>query len=260
MNALNSYFKSVGRYKLLSREEEQEIAKKIEKGDKHAHSLMVQSNLRLAISIAKKYQNRGCSLEDLIQEANIGLIKAVDRFEWRKGFKFSTYASWWIRQAVSRHIASHSRTIRMPAHASGLMFKIMQLQKEYMEEFETAPTPEEIAEILGVSVDVVKTTMTSGRPTVSLDTPIGDDSSGGRKLEDVIPDTKSFSPIEAIDREKMISAVRDALSSLSPREEKIVRLRFGITEDEKDYIQYGITQSEVDVLEIRTKTEQQGVK
>lgn len=253
MSALDHYFKNVGKHNLLTREEERSLAQRIEKGDDLARQHMVQANLRLAISIAKRYQNRGCSLEDLIQEANIGLIKAVERFEWRKGFKFSTYASWWIRQAVSRHVTSHSRTIRMPAHASGLMYKIIKLQKEYAREFDAQPTPEEIAEILDVSVDMVKTTMESGRPTISLSTPVGDAADSTRTLEEVIPDTDSFDPIEAIDHEKMVDIVREAMSSLSPREEKIVRLRFGLSEDDTDDEAFGISQDELAELDRRAR-------
>ena len=123
-NVLNYYFKDVSRYDLLTREEEITLSQAIEKGDKLARDRMIQSNLRLAISIAKKYSKMGCPLEDLIQESNIGLMKAVDRFDWRRGFKFSTYASWWIKQSVSRHLTSHKSTVRVPAHASGLIWKI----------------------------------------------------------------------------------------------------------------------------------------
>jgi len=251
VSALDNYFKSVGKHKLLTREEERSLAQRIESGDELARQHMVQANLRLAISIAKKYQNRGCSLEDLIQEANIGLIKAVERFEWRKGFKFSTYASWWIRQSVSRHVTSHSRTIRMPAHASGLMFKIIKLQKEYASEFDAMPSPEELAELLGVSVEMVKTTLESGKPTVSLSNPIGDDGSNSRKLEDVIPDEEAYDPIDLIDHEKMVAIVREALGVLSAREEKIVRLRFGLIEEDDDHENFGITKKEIEQLNDR---------
>ena len=133
--SIDAYFKQVGRSKLLTREEEVSLSKRIEKGDELARAKMIESNLRLAISIAKKYHKSGCSMEDLIQESNIGLMKAVEKFDWRRGFKFSTYASWWIKQSVRRHIASHRSAVRVPAHASSLIYKVNQVIKEYEEEF-----------------------------------------------------------------------------------------------------------------------------
>lgn len=255
MGTLDNYFKGVGRTNLLTREEEVSLAQRIEKGDAEARSHMIEANLRLAISIAKKYQNRGCNLEDLIQEANIGLMKAVERFEWQRGFKFSTYASWWIRQAVSRHVSSHSRTIRVPAHASGLSYKIRQLQEEYMQEFDVSPTNEEIAEILNVSVDLVEAAISSGQATISLHTEVGDKEKGGKTLQDVIPDPNADDPIETMDRQRMVGIVREALLTLTPREEKIVRLRFGVDEDDKDHNSFGISADELAELDRRSKGE-----
>tara|TARA_R110002126_G_scaffold47318_12_gene132520 strand:- start:3127 stop:3915 length:789 start_codon:yes stop_codon:yes gene_type:complete len=261
MGQLDSYFRNVGKTKLLSRAQEVTLAQKIEKGDQHARDHMVNANLRLAISIAKRYQNRGCSLEDLIQEANIGLMKAVERFEWQRGFKFSTYASWWIRQAVSRHVTSHSRTIRVPAHASGLSYKIRNLQKEYSEEFGVQPTNEEIAEILEVSVNIVEAAISSGRMTISLNAEIGDSEKGGTKtLQDVIADPNSDDPIETMDKAKMIKIVSAALSTLTPREEKIVRLRFGLEEDGKNHDKFGISKDEIDELNRREIDAKKGLK
>jgi RNA polymerase primary sigma factor len=216
---------------------------------------MVQANLRLAISIAKKYQNRGCSLEDLIQEANVGLIKAVERFEWRKGFKFSTYATWWIRQAVSRHVTSHSRTIRLPAHAAGLLGKISELQREYNKTFGIPPTHAEIAEILDVSEDIVKTTLTAAGPTISICTPVNRNDTGSRTLEEVIPDPVQIDHIGDFDHVRLIEVVREALLTLTPREEKIVRLRFGLSEDERDHESFGITSDEIAELDRRLEEE-----
>lgn len=255
VGTLDQYFRGVGKTSLLSREEEVTLAQRIENGDAVARQHMVEANLRLAISIAKKYQNRGCSLEDLIQEANIGLMKAVERFEWRKGFKFSTYASWWIKQAVSRHVSSNSRTIRVPAHASGLARKIRELQKEYSEEFGHTPSNEEIAEILEVSVSIIEAAISSTRGTISLHTEIGDGERGDKILQDIIPDPNAEDPVETMDRVKMVGIVRDALASLSPREEKIVRLRFGLDEDETDHIQFGISEDELAELDKRASEE-----
>ena len=143
--ALQEYFSKVGKYPLLSREEEVTLAKKIEAGDPRAKNKMIESNLRLAISIAKKYQQKGCSLEDLIQESNMGLMKAVERFDWRKGFKFSTYAYWWIKQSVRTHIASQASDIKLPAHTRNLLYKMNQLIREYEDEFDQKPALEDVA-------------------------------------------------------------------------------------------------------------------
>lgn len=152
---LDSYFESVGNHALLTREEEVELAKAIENGDARARNRMIEANLRLAISIAKKFRDKGCSFEDLIQESNLGLIRAVDRFDWRKGFKFSTYAVWWIRQAVQSHVAGQSGAIKMPTSARGIMYKAQKFREEYSEEFGCEPTPEEVATAVGVPTDTL---------------------------------------------------------------------------------------------------------
>ena len=209
---------------------------------------MVASNLRLAISIARKYQNKGIDLDDLIQEANIGLIKAVERFEWKRGFKFSTYASWWIKQSVTRHLASHARTIRLPAHASGLLARVAEVRREYAEEFGVQPTDAEVAEILGVSVSVIEASMTAGKVSLSLHTPIGSsDGSAPRLLKDIIPDDTIDDPGDVMDRVEMTERVRSALSTLTDREEKILRLRFGISEDSKSQ-DYPISKEEIESI------------
>ena len=231
-NVLSSYFKDVSRYDLLTREEEITLSQAIENGDLHARDKMIQCNLRLAISIAKRYSRMGCPLEDLIQESNIGLMKAVDRFDWRRGFKFSTYASWWIRQSVSRHLSSHKSTVRVPAHASGLIWKIKKISREYENEFHHIPTIEEIADLLGVTEASIKLSLESAaiQNSISLDAALGDEQ-GGRRFEEIISDDSSASPDDLIDRQKTLKIIKKSLSKLSPREEKILRLRFGIYED-----------------------------
>jgi RNA polymerase primary sigma factor len=231
-NVLNYYFKDVSRYDLLTREEEITLSQAIEKGDKLARDRMIQSNLRLAISIAKKYSKMGCPLEDLIQESNIGLMKAVDRFDWRRGFKFSTYASWWIKQSVSRHLTSHKSTVRVPAHASGLIWKIKKICREYEDEFRHQPTISEIADLLGVTESMIKLSLESAaiQNSISLDAALGDEKNG-RRFEEIISDTDSESPDDLIDRQKTLNIIKNSLAKLSPREEKILRLRFGIYED-----------------------------
>ena len=179
---LDTYFKSVGSRPLLTRQQEVDLAKKIEQGDSYARQVMIESNLRLAISIAKKYAKYGSNLEDLIQESNIGLIKAVEKFDWRKGFKFSTYACWWIKQSVIRHLTSDSTILKVPSHTLSNARKIYSVIKEYNEEFDIDPTEEEIAEILGLSIKNVKNAIASikARHVGSIDEKIGDE---GNKLK-----------------------------------------------------------------------------
>jgi RNA polymerase primary sigma factor len=254
-DTLSTFFKDVGKTKLLTREEEVTLSKRIEKGDRQARDHMISANIRLAISIAKKYQNRGCPLEDLIQEANIGLMKAVDRFDWRRGFKFSTYGCWWIKQSVMRHIASNSNSIRLPSHAKGMLWKMKRFAAEFEEEFGVPPSQPELAELLGVSLDTMRAIIDAASTPVSLDSSISySGSSGpsaGRKLSDVIPDANAKHPSEKLDEEKITEVVRQALGSLSDREEKILRLRFGIYEDPEDHKGFPITNRELDSIKKR---------
>ncbi len=256
---LQQFFKQVGRRDLLTREEEIELSQRIELGDRRARDKMIQANLRLAISIAKKYQDKGCDLSDLIQESSVGLIKAVDRFDWRRGFKFSTYACWWIKQSVRRHIADQSGLIKLPSHTKNMMWKIKQTVQEYEEEFKQQPTNQELAALLGVSEDVIESTISCSMSSVSsLDTVVsynGDESS--RQLSDTIVDPQIADPGEVLDRQKTMEIIRSALSSLSPREEKIMRLRFGIVEPENDHVNFPIT---TDQLRVMQKAKQQEVE
>ena len=227
---LNRYFKEVGRHKLLTKAEEVALAKRIEKGDQFARQKMIESNLRLAVSIAKKYYYSGCNLEDLIQESNIGLMKAVEKFDWRKGFKFSTYACWWIRQAVTRHISTQKNTVRIPAHATSLSIKISEMINEYQEEFGTIPDNAEISAILGVSENLVAAVKESLnlKYLISIDKPIGED--GNRTIKDIIPDRSTQTIDERLDNEKLHQLIKDSLKFLSKREEQVLRLRFGFDE------------------------------
>lgn len=250
MTSLNRYFRGVGQTRLLTRDEEVALAQRVEKGDLEAKRLMVESNLKLAISIAKKYQDRGCDFEDLIQEANMGLLKAVERFQWRLGFKFSTYASWWIRQSVSRHISTHSRTIKMPSHASGLLKRIYDLQQEHMREFGTSLTAEEISEILNVSLNIVEAAISAGRATVSLHAEVGD-GENQRLIQDTIPDPNVREPDDDIDRIRFTRSLHEILKMLTPREEKMIRLRFGLASDPTDHRNFPISRSEIEDLNRR---------
>ena len=244
MNIINAYFKDVSRGKLLTREQEVELSKRIEKGDTEARRIMIESNLRLAVSIAKKYYRSGCSMEDLIQESNIGLMKAVEKFDWRRGFKFSTYASWWIKQSVSRYISSHRNTIKIPAHASSLSYKIKNLLSEYESEFKQQPNVSEISEILGVTEKMVHASIASMKfqNTISFDATRGDEND--RKILETIPDENHLSPDVIIDREKISVIISSCLSKLSQREEQVVRLRFGLSEVE-DYENFNLTKEEI---------------
>jgi len=250
---LEGFFKQVGKTDLLTRDQEIELSKLIETGDKRARDKMIRANLRLAISIAKQYQNKGCDMEDLIQESSLGLIKAIDRFDWRRGFKFSTYACWWIKQSVRRHIASHSASFKLPAYAKNMMFKIQQVVAEYEEEFGERPTQEEIAEALGVSPDMITAMIDCAMPTVSIDKQLSTSADGSSKtLRDMLPDS-SDSIDDVLDRQKIIAAIRKALGSLTPREEQIVRLRFGISEEDDAQDAFPISDSEYGELVARKK-------
>jgi RNA polymerase primary sigma factor len=229
-DSLDQYFKQIATGKLLTHQQEIELSQRIEAGDSNARRIMIESNLRLAISIAKKYQRSGCNLEDLIQESNVGLIKAVDRFDWRRGFKFSTYASWWIKQAVRRHVTDSMSDVRMPSHAVSLAYKISNFIRDYEEEFNNKPSNAEIAEMLGVTEDAVTESLynTGLTSTISLDTPVSDDSD--RTLMETIVDDRGTHIDELLDRARVFDIVKRCMHLLSPREEQVLRLRFGITD------------------------------
>jgi RNA polymerase primary sigma factor len=250
-DTLGRFFNEVGKHTLLTREEEISLAQRIEAGDKYARDKMVQSNLRLAVSIAKGYMNKGASFEDLIQESNIGLIKAVDRFDWRLGFKFSTYATWWIRQSVRRHVTHQSCNIRMPASANAFYYRAKMMIQDYTKEFCIPPSDKEVAEFMGVSLDKYLALMNTYRSTISLDSPAISGEADGPRLHETLPDNDNVDPIAAMDREKIIAIVREALANLSPREEKVLRLRYGITEEPTNHTDFPITVDEVNALNAR---------
>ena len=228
---LKTYFEAVGRTPLLTRQEEVELSKRIESGDQRARDKMIRANIRLAVSVAKKYANKGCDLEDLIQESSLGLIKAVDRFDWRKGFKFSTYAYWWIKQSVRQHIAAQSGSIKLPAYARGTLFKMRQLAEEYEEEFGVAPTQQEVADLLGTSLNTLQSLIKSATATVSLDgSAFQSDPESNKSMHEMLIDDSLPDMDNEIDKNYLANVVRDALTNLSPREETVLRLRFGISE------------------------------
>jgi RNA polymerase primary sigma factor len=237
-NTLNTYFKSIKGIPLLTHQQEIELAKRIEKGDIAAKKKMIRSNLRLAISVVKKYAKYGANIEDLIQESNLGLIKAVEKFDWRKGFKFSTYATWWIKQAATRYLTANNSILNVPSHTIALSRKVLSTMKEYQEEFNSDPTVEELSDLLQVSQKHVLQALESlkTRHISSIDMPTSDENS--RTLADVIPD-KAESIETLMDNEILKKNIVKAFKSLSKREEIVLRLRFGISEvldDDKNIV------------------------
>ncbi|MBR3335138.1 MAG: RNA polymerase sigma factor RpoD [Clostridia bacterium] len=220
------YLKEIGKVPLLTAEEEIEIAKQLEAGDEGAKQKLAEANLRLVVSIAKRYVGRGMLFLDLIQEGNLGLIKAVEKFDYRKGFKFSTYATWWIRQAITRAIADQARTIRIPVHMVETINKLIRISRQLLQEYGREPTPEEIAKEMGISETKVREIIKIAQEPVSLETPIGEEEDS--HLGDFIPDEDAPAPAEAASFALMKEQLMDVLDTLTPREEKVLRLRFGL--------------------------------
>ena len=220
------YLKEIGRVPLLSSEEEIDLANRIADGDVQAKQRLSEANLRLVVSIAKRYLGRGMQFLDLIQEGNLGLIKAVDKFDYTKGFKFSTYATWWIRQAITRAIADQARTIRIPVHMVETINKVKKVQSQLLHQNGHEPTPDEIAEELDLPVDKVREIMRVAQEPVSLETPIGEEEDS--HLGDFIPDDGAPAPADAASHTMLREQLSDVLSTLTPREEKVLRLRFGL--------------------------------
>lgn len=220
------YLKEIGRVPLLSSEEEIDLAIRIANGDVQAKQRLSEANLRLVVSIAKRYLGRGMQFLDLIQEGNLGLIKAVDKFDYTKGFKFSTYATWWIRQAITRAIADQARTIRIPVHMVETINKVKKVQSQLLHQNGHEPTPDEIADELDLPVDKVRGIMRVAQEPVSLETPIGEEEDS--HLGDFIPDDGAPAPADAASHTMLREQLSDVLSTLTPREEKVLRLRFGL--------------------------------
>ena len=220
------YLKEIGKVPLLSSEEEIELAQKIEEGSQYAKKKLAEANLRLVVSIAKRYVGRGMLFLDLIQEGNLGLIKAVEKFDYRKGYKFSTYATWWIRQAITRAIADQARTIRIPVHMVETINKLIRVQRQLLQELGRDPFPEEISKVMDLPVEKVREIQKIAQEPVSLETPIGEEEDS--HLGDFIPDDEAPAPAEAAAFTMLKEQLINVLDTLTPREEKVLRLRFGL--------------------------------
>ena len=220
------YLKEIGKVPLLSADEEIELAKKMEKGDEEAKKKLCEANLRLVVSIAKRYVGRGMLFLDLIQEGNLGLIKAVDKFDWRKGYKFSTYATWWIRQAITRSIADQARTIRIPVHMVETINKLIRVSRQLLQEYGREPSPEEIAAEMDISEEKVREILKIAQEPVSRETPIGEEEDS--HLGDFIPDEEVPAPAEAAAFSMLKEQLVEVLDTLTEREQKVLKLRFGL--------------------------------
>ena len=220
------YLKEIGRISLLSPEEESELSIRVANGDEVAKNILAESNLRLVVSIAKRYVGRGLLFLDLIQEGNIGLMKAVEKFDYDKGFKFSTYATWWIRQAITRALADQARTIRVPVHMVETINKMARIQRQMTLELNREPSEEELAEKMGISVDKVREVIKISQDPVSLETPIGEEDDS--HLGDFIKDERSMSPEEYATNEILKEEIRSVLMTLQEREQEVLELRFGL--------------------------------
>ena len=248
------YLKEIGRVPLLTAEEEIQLAKRIEEGDEYAKRRLTEANLRLVVSIAKRYVGRGMLFLDLIQEGNLGLLKAVEKFDYRKGYKFSTYATWWIRQAITRAIADQARTIRIPVHMVETINKLHRVSRRLLQEFGRDPVPEEIALEMEMPVERVREIMKVAQEPVSLETPIGEEEDS--HLGDFIEDEEAPAPPDAASFRLLREQLQEGLYTLAPREEKVLRLRFGIDDGRARTLeevgqQFGVTRERIRQIEAK---------
>ncbi|MGI6607083.1 MAG: RNA polymerase sigma factor RpoD [Peptococcia bacterium] len=248
------YLKEIGRVPLLSADEEIDLAQRMEEGDEEAKRRLAEANLRLVVSIAKRYVGRGMLFLDLIQEGNLGLIKAVEKFDFRKGFKFSTYATWWIRQAITRAIADQARTIRIPVHMVETINKLVRVSRQLLQELGRDPSPEEIAQEMEIPVDRVREILKIAQEPVSLETPIGEEEDS--HLGDFIEDEEAPAPAEAASFILLKEQLEEVLETLTPREEKVLRLRFGLDDGRARTLeevgqQFGVTRERIRQIEAK---------
>jgi RNA polymerase primary sigma factor len=248
------YLKEIGRVPLLSAEEEVNLAKRMEQGDEEAKRRLAEANLRLVVSIAKRYVGRGMLFLDLIQEGNLGLIKAVEKFDYKKGYKFSTYATWWIRQAITRAIADQARTIRIPVHMVETINKLIRVSRQLLQELGREPIADEIAEVMEIPVERVREIMKIAQEPVSLETPIGEEEDS--HLGDFIEDEDAPAPAEAASFILLKEQLQEVLDTLTPREEKVLRLRFGLDDGRSRTLEevgqeFGVTRERIRQIEAK---------
>ncbi len=254
-DSIQMYLREIGKVPLLTAEEEVALAKRKERNDPEAKQRLIEANLRLVVSIAKKFTGKSLSLLDLIQEGNIGLFRAVEKFEYRKGYKFSTYATWWIRQAITRALADQSRTIRIPVHMVETINKFQQVERRLIQDLGREPLPEEIAAEMGEDVEKVRHIMKISQDTVSLETPVGDDDEDST-LEEFIEDEKNMMPDRSAGLQLLKDHVREIIKNLSPREQKILEMRFGLTDGvthtlEEVGQEFGVTRERIRQIEAK---------
>ena len=249
------YLREIGRVKLLTAEQEVSLARRIERGDEAAKRLLVEANLRLVVSIARRYVGHGMSLLDLIQEGNLGLIRAVEKFDYRRGFKFSTYATWWIRQAVSRGLADQARTIRVPVHMVEHINKVIRVQRKLMQDTGRDPTPEEVGAEMGISADKVRDILKVSQVPVSLETPVGDE--GEAQLGDFLQDDAAPAPPAAVESVLQSEGLITVLGLLTRRERAVLELRFGLRDGRPQTLedvgrQFGLTRERIRQIEAKS--------
>jgi RNA polymerase primary sigma factor len=255
-DSIQMYLREIGKTALLKGEEEVELAKRIGKGDVAARKRLIEANLRLVVSIAKKYMGRNLGLLDLIQEGNLGLFRAVEKFDWRKGYKFSTYATWWIRQAITRALADQSRTIRIPVHMVETLNKYAQAERQLVQDLGREPLPEEIASEMGLEVEKVYQLKKISQETVSIDTPVGDSDDEDSYLGDFIEDPDAKTPADSAGQQILKEYVQEVLTDLDPREQKILKLRFGLEDGvthtlEEVGKEFGVTRERIRQIEAK---------
>jgi RNA polymerase primary sigma factor len=256
-DAVRLYLKSIGRVPLLTKDDEVRLAKRVEQNDMSAKNHLIEANLRLVVSIAKRYTGRGLTLLDLIQEGNLGLIRAVEKFDWRRGFKFSTYATWWIRQAITRALADQSRTIRIPVHMVERMNRVSRVTRNLAQTLGREPTIDEIAKQVEMTADQVEDILKLGQEPVSLEAPVGADGDGDARLGDFIEDEQEGRPLEVVADKLREASLQQALQSLPWRERRVLELRYGLSPAgpmtlEDIGAQVGVTRERVRQIESRT--------